>query len=105
MSRRWQLIYRSVLINAPTFNQKFNIASNYFRLFELFTWLVEISEDAPEPYEDAKVVWTVKFEPSQDESSANEPHKSEGRKSTTKLDIQKDDIQAVVPISKVRDGS
>ncbi|KRT83248.1 hypothetical protein AMK59_4705, partial [Oryctes borbonicus] len=77
-------------------------------LFELFTWLVEISEDAPEPYEDAKVVWTAKFEPPQDEASgtgvivggAIESHKSEGRKSTTKLDIQKDDIQAVVPISK-----
>nr|XP_022906136.1 transmembrane protein 132E [Onthophagus taurus] len=68
-------------------------------LFELFTWLVEISEDAPEPYDDAKVVWTAKFEPPSDVEAAGE-HKTDGRKTTMKLDIQKDDIQAVVPISK-----
>lgn len=68
---------------------------------------MEISEDAPEPYEDAKVVWTAKYEPPQDDGGGSvgigEQHvsKAEGRKSITKLDIQKDDIQAVVPISKV----
>lgn len=59
---------------------------------ELFTWLAEVSEDAAE-YDGAKIVWTVKFEPHQEET--------EGRKNFTKLDVEKDDIQAVVPISKV----
>ena len=73
------------------------------RLFELFTWLVEVTEDPPEPHDDVRVVWSVRYEPPQDEASATSyDHKSEGRKSTTKLEIQKDDIQAVVPISKVR---
>lgn len=59
---------------------------------ELFTWLAEISEDAAE-YDGAKIVWSVKFEPHQEDT--------EGRKNFTKLDVEKDDIQAVVPISKV----
>lgn len=66
--------------------------SNLYRVLELFTWLAEIAEDAAE-YDGAKIVWSVKFEPHQEET--------EGRKNFTKLDVEKDDIQAVVPISKV----
>lgn len=64
----------------------------FCRAIELFTWLAEISEDAAE-YDGAKIVWSVKFEPHQEDT--------EGRKNFTKLDVEKDDIQAVVPISKV----
>lgn len=67
---------------------------------ELFTWLVEITEDASELYEGARIVWTARFEPHQDDDNL-EIHRTEGKKSTTRFDIQKDDIQAVVPISKV----
>ncbi|XP_017768079.1 PREDICTED: transmembrane protein 132D isoform X2 [Nicrophorus vespilloides] len=81
--------------------------SSQGEVFELFTWLVEITEDAAEPYEDAKIVWSARYEPHQDESAGggaaggtNEPHRMGGTKSATRLDIQKDDIQAVVPISK-----
>lgn len=71
-----------------------------FRVLELFTWLVEVSEDAAELYEGARLVWSARFEPHQEEGEP-ENHRTEGRKPTTRLDIQKDDIQAVVPISKV----
>nr|CAH7758294.1 unnamed protein product [Callosobruchus chinensis] len=67
---------------------------------ELFTWLIEITEDAIESYDGSKIVWTVRFEPHQDDSDTVDVHKTEGRKSTTWFEIQKDDIQAVVPISK-----
>lgn len=67
----------------------------------MFTWLIEVSEDAAELYEGARVVWSMKLEPHQEEGDPSESHRNEGRKSTTRLDVQKDDIQAVVPISKV----
>lgn len=72
-----------------------------FSVIELFTWLIEVTEDAAELYEGARVVWSVKLEPHQDDGESPESHRVEGRKSTTRLDVQKDDIQAVVPISKV----
>lgn len=68
---------------------------------EIFTWLLEITEDAAEPYEDARIVWTARYEP-QEDSENGENQRTESKKATTRLDIQKDDIQAVVPISKVR---
>lgn len=70
---------------------------------EIFTWLLEITEDAAEPYEDARIVWTARYEP-QEDSENGENQRTESKKATTRLDIQKDDIQAVVPISKVRAG-
>lgn len=68
---------------------------------ELFSWLIEVGEEDPGAYEGARIVWTAKFEPHQDDSENIEIHRTEGRKSTTRFDVQKDDIQAVVPISKV----
>ncbi|KAK4876646.1 hypothetical protein RN001_009152 [Aquatica leii] len=68
---------------------------------ELFTWLIEVTEDAAELYEGARVVWSMKLEPHQEEGESPESHRSDGRKSTSRLDVQKDDIQAVVPISKI----
>jgi hypothetical protein len=73
-----------------------------FSVIELFTWLIEVGEDDSEPYEGARIVWSAKFEPHQDETDNGEIHRTEGRKSTTRFDVQKDDIQAVVPISKVK---
>lgn len=68
---------------------------------ELFTWLLEVTED--EIYEGARIVWTARFEPAQAEEQLfhASAQRSEGRKFTTRFEIQKDDIQAVVPISKV----
>lgn len=72
----------------------------FIRVMEIFTWLLEITEEAAEPYEDAKITWSARFEP-QEDSEAGDSQRSESKKATTRLDIQKDDIQAVVPISKV----
>ncbi|XP_044755298.1 transmembrane protein 132E [Coccinella septempunctata] len=69
-------------------------------VLELFTWLVEVSEDATELYEGTRIVWTARYEPHQDEQDGVESHRTEGKKSTTRFEVQKDDIQAVVPISK-----
>lgn len=75
----------------------------FHSVLELFTWLVEISE---EPEEEARIVWSARYEPHSEEpasqhNGANVEHRQGGTKTTTKWDIQKDDIQAVVPISKV----
>lgn len=67
---------------------------------EIFTWLLEITEEAAEPYEDAKIAWSARFEPQEDTENGDN-QRTESKKATTRLDIQKDDIQAVVPISKV----
>lgn len=74
----------------------------FHSVLELFTWLVEISE---EPEEEARIVWSARYEPHSEEpasqhNGANVEHRQGGTKTTTKWDIQKDDIQAVVPISK-----
>ncbi|XP_048519028.1 transmembrane protein 132E-like [Dendroctonus ponderosae] len=67
---------------------------------ELFTWLLEVTED--EIYEGARIVWTARFEPAQLEEQLfhSSAQRSDSRKFTTRFEIQKDDIQAVVPISK-----
>ncbi|KAF5272875.1 hypothetical protein FQA39_LY18780 [Lamprigera yunnana] len=75
-------------------------ASSAGEVVELFTWLIEVTEDAAELYEGARLVWSMKLEPHQEDGEPPESHRSDSRKSTTRLDIQKDDIQAVVPISK-----
>lgn len=72
-------------------------------IMELFSWLIEISEDATELHEGTRIVWSARFEPHQDQDQDRadiEMHRSEGKKSTTRFEVQKDDIQAVVPISK-----
>ncbi|XP_049823614.1 transmembrane protein 132E isoform X2 [Aethina tumida] len=65
---------------------------------ELFTWLIEITEDAAD--DGVKIVWNARFEPHLEETENVDIHRQEGRKSTTRFEVQKDDIQAVVPISK-----
>ncbi|KAK9878658.1 hypothetical protein WA026_023108 [Henosepilachna vigintioctopunctata] len=67
---------------------------------ELFTWLVEVSEDATELYEGTRIVWTARYEPHQDDQDGSGTHRTDGKKATTRFEVQKDDIQAVVPISK-----
>ncbi|XP_074036217.1 transmembrane protein 132C dtn isoform X2 [Leptinotarsa decemlineata] len=73
---------------------------NIGEVMELFTWLIEITEDATENYDGCRIVWSARYEPHQDDSDNMEMHRTEGRKSTSRFEIQKDDIQAVVPISK-----
>lgn len=67
---------------------------------ELFTWLIEISEDAIENYDKSKIVWSARYEPYREQESDDEVLR-EGRRLISRFEIQKDDIQAVVPISKV----
>lgn len=50
------------------------------------------------------MIWTARYEPHQDDQDGVETHRAEGKKSTIRFEVQKDDIQAVVPISKVSVG-
>ncbi|XP_057654487.1 transmembrane protein 132E isoform X1 [Diorhabda carinulata] len=68
-------------------------------VIELFSWLIEISEDATENYDGSKIVWSARYEPHQDQDIEGDNRK-DIRKLITRFEIQKDDIQAVVPISK-----
>ncbi|CAG9860128.1 unnamed protein product [Phyllotreta striolata] len=75
------------------------ISSNKGDIMELFTWLIEIAEDAVENYDKSKIVWTARYEPHHELEPEDDVLK-EGRKLISRFEIQKDDIQAVVPISK-----
>lgn len=76
-----------------------------FSVLELFSWLIEMTEDAAEIYDGSRIVWGTRFEPHAPEPLRTDSHRNhhnpENRKPTTRLEVQKDDIQAVVPISKV----
>lgn len=69
-------------------------------VMELFSWLLEVADDATDTYEGARIVWTARFEPHQEDTDIEIHRGAEGRKSTVRFEIHKDDIQAVVPISK-----
>lgn len=80
------------------------------RPIEIFSWLLEVANDTKEHYEGARIVWSVKYV--NDGTKAKEmtvssyevmpPHEESRKKLIAKLEIQKDDIQSVLPISKVR---
>lgn len=85
---------------------------------EIMTMLLEASEEGMESnWDGGHIVWFVRYalEGEQDNSSlanANQMgqqnhhhHHMEKRKLQTRLEIQKDDIQAVLPISKVSAGN
>lgn len=84
--------------------------SNHFhRPIEVFSWLLEVANDTKDHWEGARIVWSVKYV--QDGPKAKElavssevmqPHEESRKKLIAKLEIQKDDIQSVLPISKVR---
>lgn len=79
-----------------------------FRIIEVFSWLLEIANDTKEHWDGGRIVWSVsyvhdgpKLKDSSIESTSGPPEESR-RRLVAKLDIQKDDIQAVLPISKVK---
>lgn len=77
------------------------------RIVEVFSWLFEVANDTKEHWDGARVVWSVSYDSnvpkSKDISSeVIQPHDEHRKKLVAKLEIQKDDIQSVLPISKVR---
>lgn len=76
------------------------------RVVEVFSWLLEVANDTKEHWDGGKIVWSVSYVhdgPKMKDLSiegANGPEETR-KKLVAKLEIQKDDIQAVLPISKV----
>lgn len=75
-------------------------------MVEVFSWLLEVANDTKEHWDGGKIVWSVSYVhdgPKLKDLSmegANGPEETR-KKLVAKLEIQKDDIQAVLPISKV----
>lgn len=76
-----------------------------YRVIEVFSWLLEVANDTKEHWDGARIVWSVSYvhdgPKSKDISSEIQPHEESRKKLIAKLEIQKDDIQSVLPISKV----
>lgn len=77
------------------------------RVIEVFTWLLEVANDTKEHWDGGRIVWSVsyvhdgpKIKDMPLENINGTPEETR-RKLVAKLEIQKDDIQAVLPISKV----
>lgn len=66
---------------------------------EVFSWLLEVDEDA-RYYDTGMITWNLRYV--LDASMAEQyDFDDDNVKLTSRLDIQKDDIQAVLPIAKV----
>lgn len=80
-------------------NKDFPLQSiNFSQAQEVFSWLFEVDEDAG--YHDSgRIVWQLRYAL---DSSMTEQHDFDdsNTKMTSRLDIQKDDVQAVLPIAK-----
>lgn len=79
----------------------------YFRLVEVFSWLLEVANDTKENWDGGKIIWSVsyvfdapKLKDSSPETTGSTPEETR-KKIIAKLEINKDDIQAVLPIAKV----
>lgn len=72
----------------------------------MFSWLLEVANDTKEHWDGGRIVWSVSYVhdgPKLKDLSiegGNSPEETR-KKLVAKLEIQKDDIQAVLPISKV----
>ncbi|XP_004536756.1 transmembrane protein 132C isoform X2 [Ceratitis capitata] len=71
---------------------------------EIFSWLLELGDGAADILDGAKIVWYVSYTYKADKSKNQIPSSTVGDESkkrlTTKLEINKDDIQAVLPMAK-----
>lgn len=77
-----------------------------FRVTEIFSWLLEVANDTRENWDGGKIIWSVSYVydgPKIRDSieSTNQTPEESRRKLIAKVEINKDDIQAVLPISKV----
>jgi len=66
---------------------------------------LEVANDTKEHWDGARIVWSVSYvhdgPKSKDISAEIQPNEESRKKLIAKLEIQKDDIQSVLPISKV----
>ncbi|EAT43715.1 AAEL004880-PA, partial [Aedes aegypti] len=80
--------------------------TNSNKVMEVFSWLLEVANDTKDHHDGGRIVWSVSYVhdgPKVKELSAEAsgaPHEEGRKKIVAKLEIQKDDIQAVLPIAK-----
>lgn len=76
----------------------------------MFTWLLEVANETKDHWDGGRIVWSVSYvhdgsksknASSMEVNPSSNPTDEGRRKLVAKLEIQKDDIQAVLPISKV----
>lgn len=96
----------SKFIDTSQHFHQFLIKFSIVRIVEVFSWLLEVANDTKEHWDGARIVWTVSYVhdgPKTKDISAEalHPHEEHRKKLVAKLEIQKDDIQSVLPISKV----
>lgn len=72
---------------------------------EIFSWLLEVANDTKEHQDSGRIIWSVSYVhdgPKLRDMPAEDTGQDEHRKRLiAKVEIQKDDIQAVLPIAKV----
>jgi transmembrane protein 132 len=74
------------------------------RIIEVFSWLLEVANDTKEHWDGGRIVWSVSYVhdgPKMKQPAASIEHDEHRRKLVAKVEIQKDEIQKVLPISKV----
>ncbi|XP_049277564.1 transmembrane protein 132E isoform X1 [Anopheles funestus] len=97
--------------DSPTGGVRFDDVSTNDGVVEVFSWLLEVSNDTKEYWDGGRIIWSVsyvhdgpkmKLDLSTESSLISSTGlQEEGRKKiVAKLEIQKDDIQAVLPIAK-----
>ena len=73
-----------------------------FRVNEIFTWLLEVADDTKDLTEGVKIVWSVIYTyDNLKDVSIELPHEDNKKRIIAKLEVNKDDIQAVLPMAKV----
>ncbi|ETN60007.1 hypothetical protein AND_008382 [Anopheles darlingi] len=80
------------------------------RVLEIFSWMLEVANDTKEHWDGGRIIWSVSYvhdgPKSKDLSSelavasSTATHEEGRKKIVAKIEIQKDDIQAVLPIAK-----
>ncbi|XP_052903604.1 transmembrane protein 132E [Anopheles moucheti] len=97
--------------DSPTRGIRFDDVSSNEGVVEVFSWLLEVSNDTKEYWDGGRIIWSVsyvhdgpkmKIDLSTESSliSGTGLQDESRKKIVAKLEIQKDDIQAVLPIAK-----
>nr|XP_040221411.2 transmembrane protein 132E [Anopheles coluzzii]XP_049461170.1 transmembrane protein 132E [Anopheles coluzzii]XP_049461171.1 transmembrane protein 132E [Anopheles coluzzii]XP_049461172.1 transmembrane protein 132E [Anopheles coluzzii]XP_049461173.1 transmembrane protein 132E [Anopheles coluzzii]XP_049461174.1 transmembrane protein 132E [Anopheles coluzzii] len=97
--------------DSPTGGSRTKDVSSNEAVLEVFSWLLEVSNDTKEYWDGGRIIWSVSYVndgpklktdfTTESSSQTSTVFQEEGRKKiVAKLEILKDDIQAVLPIAK-----
>uniref|UniRef100_A0A8W7JGN5 Transmembrane protein 132C n=1 Tax=Anopheles albimanus TaxID=7167 RepID=A0A8W7JGN5_ANOAL len=96
--------------DSPAETNRAGSSASENRVLEIFSWMLEVANDTKEHWDGGRIIWSVSYvhdgPKSKDlsaelvASSSTVTHEEGRKKIVAKIDIQKDDIQAVLPIAK-----